>query len=231
MINAKIIHYTKLKDRKIKMLNFLSGTNFLYEFITEFDQEEINKENIKLFYNPDNFKFNLKIKPLWDTNIHQFRYLNLPEISVAIKQILAIKKIAESKENFGIVLEDDVIPNTDNIEDEIAKIIKNVPENWDSIFIGEGCGVDFINFKLQDAQKINEHLFKIKHPATNCADAYILKKSAAQKIYNNILPFQLAFDWELAYQFYYLNMNVYWSHPSLFYQGSKTGIYTSSLGN
>ena len=36
-------------------------------------------------------------------------------------------------------------------------------------------------------------------------------------------------DWELAYIFYKLNMNVYWVYPSIAEQGSKNGMYRSTL--
>jgi GR25 family glycosyltransferase involved in LPS biosynthesis len=228
-MNVFVIHYTKLKERKTKMLDFLSSTNFKYEFITDYDQEEINKENIKLFYLPDEIKFKDKVSPLWDYNFHQFRYLKFPEVSVAIKHILAIKKIAESSEEYGIILEDDALSTTSNLKEKIQEIITNLPNDWDAAFLGEGCGEDFTNFKLKNFQQIHDKIYKANHPATNCAEAYILKKSSAQKIYENIIPFQLPFDWELAYVFYKLKMNIYWAIPQFFAQGSKNGTYNTSI--
>jgi hypothetical protein len=95
--------------------------------------------------------------------------------------------------------------------------------------MGAGCGIDFMNQKIRESCVINENLAQVKHPSTNCAEAYLLKKESAKKIYESIIPFQLVSDWELAYQFYKLDMNVYWSIPPLFYQGSKSGQYNSTL--
>jgi GR25 family glycosyltransferase involved in LPS biosynthesis len=228
-MKAYVIHYTKLKDRKNKIIELLNNTNINYEFITQYDREEINKENIKNFYSPDKQLFESKISPLWDSNIHKFRYLTYGEVSVAIKQINAIKKIAESNEEYSLILEDDVLPTIQNFDSNIEELVKNLPSDWDSVFLGLGCGESFINEKIQKSKKIKNTLFKVTHPATNCAEAYILTKKAANQIYKNILPFQLAFDWELAYHFYNLNMNVYWVNPSIFYQGSISGEYKSSL--
>jgi len=221
-----IIHYTKLEDRKNNILSFLSNTDCDYEFITDYDKEEIEGNK---YYFADEEKFNDKIKNLWDSRIHRFRIINPAEISCTIKHILAIEKIAHQKENIGLILEDDAIPIENNFVDKIQQLIDTAPDNWDSIFMGAGCGIDFMNQKLRESRLINERFAQVKHPSTNCAEAYLLKKESAKRIYDSIIPFQLVSDWELAYQFYKLDMNVYWAIPPLFYQGSKSGEYDSTL--
>ena len=67
------------------------------------------------------------------------------------------------------------------------------------------------------------------HPATNCAEGYLIKKDIARTIYNGAKPFHLISDWELAYQLYAANARVYWWHPSLIEQGSKNGMFKSTL--
>ena len=128
-----------------------------------------------------------------------------------------------------LIVEDDIIPIFEDTFDKIELIVRQAPKSWDSIFLGEGCGNEFIRSKLSKTERISENLFKVPPPSTNCAEAYLIKKESAKKIYESIIPFQLVSDWELAYQFYKLNMNVYWSIPSIFYQGSKSGLYSSTL--
>ena len=154
------------------------------------------------------------------------RRLSDAEISCTIKHILAIKKISEECK-IGLILEDDAIPYSSSFLDEANNSLKEAPDNWDSIFIGNGCGYDFINSK--NKMKISETLFKVSHPATNCAEAYILNKDSARKVYENILPFQQISDWEIACCFGLQNMDVYWRLPSLIYQGSKNGEFKSTL--
>ena len=62
-MNSYIIHYTKLKDRKNSILSFLSKTNYKYEFITQYDKEEIDCNE---YYKPNKRIYNKKVKPLWD---------------------------------------------------------------------------------------------------------------------------------------------------------------------
>ena len=45
-------------------------------------------------------------------------------------------------------------------------------------------------------------MFKIEHPATNCLEAYIVKKSKVDLILDQLIPFNLIIDWELAHQFF-----------------------------
>lgn len=225
-MNSYIIHYTKLKDRKNSVLSYLSKTNYKYEFITQYDREEIDRNE---YYKPNKRIYNKKARPLWNRKINKFRILNPAEVSCAIKHIIAIEKIANQEEEFGLILEDDAVPIDVDFSDKISEIITAAPDDWDSIFIGLGVGISFRNQKLKEASLINERIAKVPHPSTNCAEAYILKKESARKIYKSIIPFQLAYDWELAYQFYKLDMKVYWSILPLFYNGSNNGQYKSEL--
>tara|TARA_Y100000992_G_C21274079_1_gene498843 strand:+ start:1459 stop:2151 length:693 start_codon:yes stop_codon:yes gene_type:complete len=222
-----IIHYSKLNDRKINLDKLLQSKNIQHEYIIEFDKENLTNEIISKYYEDNRSKFNSKVK-LWDQKANKYYKMSLAEISCSIKHIEAIKKIAYGEDEFGLILEDDVIVNNDNY----LKIIDNLvtsKKSWDAIFIGEGMGKKFISEKIGIKRFLPFKLFKIKHPATNCLEAYILKKDSAKEIYENLLPINLVIDWELAYQFYELKMNIYWSKSTLFYQGSKKEIYESTL--
>ena len=75
------------------------------------------------------------------------------------------------------------------------------------LFIGEGIGKGFIKNKV-GKKTFRRKLYDVEHPATNCAEAYFIKKQAANTIYNNIIPFHLISDWELAYQISNLDLKV-----------------------
>lgn len=112
---------------------------------------------------------------------------------------------------------------------KIKKVL-NGDLNWDLLFVGEGIGKSFIKSKLGIKNNIiNSGIYDVNHPATNCAESYFIKKESAQIIYQNILPFNLISDWELAYQIYQLNLCAKWLVPPIFYQGSKSGKYKSEL--
>jgi GR25 family glycosyltransferase involved in LPS biosynthesis len=222
-----IVHYTKLKERKEDLLKILSQIDIPFEFITDYDQEDLDfvKSN---YYNLDQSEYNRKIEIYKKTKYGAppFRILSDAEISCTIKHIIAIKKLSEECE-CGLILEDDAIPYAASFLEEANKSISEAPEDWGSIFIGNGCGDEFIKEKSKNL--VNGSIYNVSHPATNCAEAYILNKSTAEKVYQNMIPFQQISDWELSCCFWLQNINVYWRLPSLIYQGSITGKYKSSL--
>jgi GR25 family glycosyltransferase involved in LPS biosynthesis len=223
-----IVHYTKLTDRYSRLISFLENSKIPYEFITEYDQEDLSTDVLKQHYLADEIKFKEKIDPLWDSNIHKFRILNLPEISCTIKHLKAIEKLSLECPNFGLILEDDVLFDN-NFNNLYKNYISETPSDWDAIFLGEGCGVNFQNEKILNSQKISKNSYLMKHPATNCAEAYLLKPQIASKIYASAIPFQLVSDWEIGYQLYKFDAKTYWWYPSIASQGSRNGLYKSTL--
>lgn len=219
-----IIHYTKLTERKEHILSVLENVNIPYEFIEVYDKENLIGNT---YYNPNEELCENKIRPLWNIREHGFRILNDNEISCTIKHIIAIKKISEECEECGLIIEDDAIPYHNNFITQIEDLILMAPKNWGSIFFGEGCGNDFIG--LKEKEHISGKLFKVKHPASNCAEAYVLHKNSAKIVSESMSSFQLVSDWEMASAFYTNNLDVYWNVPPLFYQGSKSGKFKSTL--
>ncbi|NBO99152.1 MAG: hypothetical protein EBU90_03360 [Proteobacteria bacterium] len=227
--NVYVIHYTKLTERKKSINAFANEFNCPVHFVEKCDREELTPQTVQGVYEPDPVRFESKIAPLWDKNAHRFRHLTPGEISVAIKQLLAVKSIADSGK-CGLILEDDALPIQENFLPSINRVLEHLPNDWDVVFIGEGCGVQEINRKINDNKlEVVNGVCKAKHPATNCAEAYIIKPEVAKQIYKTALPFQLAYDWELAHTIYILNLNAYWAVPPIFTQGSKNGTFVSAL--
>ena len=222
-----IIHYTKLTDRKNYLDNLLKDKNIEFEYISEFDQEELDQNNIALYYRDNEELFNTKSK-IWHKKANKYYVLSPPEISCSIKHIDALRKIANSDKDFGLILEDDAIPYRDNYLSQIENVLSNSIK-WDALFIGNGMGESFRNKKIGYKKYLPIKNVKVSHPATNCLEAYIIKKEIAKKIVDSILPFNLVIDWELAYQFYKLDLNIYWIKKPIFFQGTKEDIYESTL--
>ena len=61
---------------------------------------------------------------------------------------------------------------------------------------------------------IKDHKIVFCAPATNL-------------IINNYYPFNLPYDWELAYKIKKLGLKTKWLYPPIFYQGSITGKFNS----
>ena len=229
-----VVHYTKLKDRYANIEKQRESLNISnpVTYISEFDQEELTDDVLNKYYNNSKEKYEDKVRPLWDVDVHSYRELNKPELSCTIKHIEAVGEIAKNCKEHGLILEDDAVFKTDFIS-SFNNFLSITPEDWDVILMGEGCGNCFINDKVSNLEPHSKDgdksVFKMPHPATNCAEAYLIKSEAAKNVYKSSIPFNLVSDWELGYQFFKFNLNVYWWLPSLVLQGSKTGQYSSTL--
>ncbi len=223
-----IIHYTKLVDRKKYIESILNNLDIEYEFIESYDKEDLDSENIKNFYDDNRGLYEKKVK-LWKERANKYYTLSESEISCTIKHIEALKRIRDGEHEFNLILEDDAIPKYNNFLKYVIPLIRK-SQNWDVLLIGEGMGERFRNSKI-GIRRFNpfKSMFKIDHPATNCLEAYVVKKSKVDLILDELIPFNLISDWELAHQFFIKNMNIYWSKKIIFSQGSKNNLYKSEL--
>jgi GR25 family glycosyltransferase involved in LPS biosynthesis len=228
MLKSFIIHYTKLKERKEFMDYQLSKNPLIdYEYISEFDADDLAIDVIDKFYEKSPEIYKKKTENLWSRADSEYRELNLPEISCTLKHLEAIKR-ASKIDGISLILEDDCC-FSDNFYVKLEKKISLLPDDWDAVFFGVGCGSWFQSQKIKGYKIVAENILKANHPSTNCAECYLVNQESAKRIYENFIPFHMISDWELAYIFYKLNMNVYWVYPSIAEQGSKNGMYRSTL--
>jgi GR25 family glycosyltransferase involved in LPS biosynthesis len=222
MINIKdvyVVHYTKLEERRRKIISQFDGIVDNMVYITDYDQENLSDEVLDKFYKYSVDDWNRKVSDLWDLYQHQPRILNIAEISCTIKHIEAIDMVAKNGD--ALIIEDDLIIK-ENFVEYFNFMIESLPDDWDVIMVGTGC-------EMTAKIETGKILYKMPHPATRCLDSYLISQSAAQKIISTIKPFQLVSDWEVAYHMYLHNLNVYWLEPSPCFQGSEKGVYKSTL--
>ena len=226
MIDCYIIHYTKLVERRGRVVEMLGRRGLNLRFIESFDKEEINGDNIGYFYSWDKERFLYKSGKIFGEGVERYRYLNLGEISCALKHLEAYRNIIEGEGEYALVVEDDVMVVGDM---DLGRVVGGLPCSWDVVFLGEGCGGEYVEKRVKDFDKVGEGLYRAYHPASNCTEAYLVSKKAAKVLYGNMFPFHLPFDWELSYQYFRFNLEIYWVVPWVFSQGSKSGEYVSSI--
>jgi GR25 family glycosyltransferase involved in LPS biosynthesis len=207
-----IIHYKKLIERKQIILSQFEKYNITdYEFI-EIDRDELYNHDISMF---------------------QSNYDNC-QIAISLSHFYAYKQISDKYYN-GLIFEDDVILS-DNFTDILNKYITQLPENYDMLFIGDGCNLHIEEHKLIPNKNIYE---KCLYPtewggdgATRCTHSYIITKTCASKLckYINTLEdkIKLPIDWWLNVAARDNNFKVYWSEPTIVRQGTQYGIFQSS---
>lgn len=213
-----VAHYSKLKDRKQNIETLFKQASFCnYEFVTDEPSDDF-----LLKYNPCEETWYNKVSLMNYNGVIPFRKLSRSDISLIYKHFLIFDKISKSKEELFLVLEDDVIfPK--NISSKINAVLNDVPEDWDFIFLGNGC-----NLRIENSRIKKDVLCYLKaHPASKCTDSYIVKRSAALKILSNWNSFTFPIDFELNNHMFYHDLQVYWVEPPIINQGSQTGLFPS----
>jgi len=215
-----VMHYRPLTERLTHIQSHLRDQNVDYSL---FDMEP--KDDLDDYYLDD---FDIRKSKL--SNFPGNRPTNdvkTSEISLAYKHVRALEDMVHNNIQIALFLEDDVIL-CDNFSDIANKFIDSTPDDWDMIFPGNGCNLRIDPRKLLPGK----NSYKKSHPATKCTDSYFIKLSAAQKILSTIKPFNIAIDWELNYQLFFHDLNVYWFEPFLIQQGSSgagVGIWQTAI--
>lgn len=224
-MRAYVAHYKKLAERKAALEERLKDSDLDVRWV-EYEPTSyiLNK------YTKSKSDWLKKVSPF----VNQygevpFRELKRSEISLLYKHIIILCDIMfdnESKDDYALVLEDDVVL-ADDFEKQIKEVIKEASrlENWDAIFLGNGCNLRISPKQLRPGQR----LYNKNHPAAKCTDSFLIKKSAAIKVYSNLNKFVLPIDFELNYWFWALNMDIYWLEPPIVQQGSQNGLYKSEI--
>ena len=155
--------------------------------------------------------------------------LSLREISIFLNFYIHFKRIlGYYKEGLFMILESDVIC-IDNFN-----LINNLLERLDFTFndcisFGSGCNLEIVN----DTNSNNIEIYK--NSETRCMDSMIFSYDGIQKFVNYIESkiFTTGIDNPIDY---FMNeflkiipFNMYWTSPSLTYQGSQKGIFISNI--
>jgi GR25 family glycosyltransferase involved in LPS biosynthesis len=207
-----IVHYSKLVDRKKHILQQFEKHNITdYEFI-EIDRDELDKQNIDMY---------------------QENY-SKSQIAISLSHFYAYKEISEKYEN-ALILEDDVVLS-ENFSVVLNQYLNQLPQDYDMLFIGDGCNLHIENYKITPNQLIYE---KCLYPtnwggggATRCTDSYIVSKKCAIKICDYIknlsYKINLPVDCWLNIASVDNNFKVYWAEPTIVTQGTQNGLFVTS---
>jgi glycosyl transferase family 25 len=207
-----VIHYKKLVDRKQFILEQFEKYSISdYEFI-EIDRDELYEHNICMF---------------------QENYNNA-QIAISLSHFHAYKQISDKYEN-GFIIEDDALLS-ENFTDILNQYLSQLPENYDMLFLGDGCNLHIENHKLNPNQNIYE---KCLYPtswggdgASRCCDSYIISKKCATQLchYIDNLSYKITspIDWWLNIAARDNNFKVYWAEPTIVTQGTQNGLFTTS---
>jgi GR25 family glycosyltransferase involved in LPS biosynthesis len=205
-----VIHYKALVERKNVMVKALEVSNLGYEFISNYDRENLTKE-IKDRFTPE-----------------------LPSYYIAnfMSHIESFRLIAEQEHPVALILEDDSVPSI-KFKQKSYRYLKKLPEDFDLLYISPGKGNFHIPFHKRRPFKL---IYKKEsnqtkwggHGGSRYADAYFISNKCAMlmcKEFENADKISLTIDWWKNSIIKQNNLKVYWAEPTII----NTNIYETSF--
>jgi len=209
-----VVHYSKLTERKQHMITqFMKKGITDYEFVENFNKEDITPEQYS--------RFTENIKPSM--------------VSVSLKTFWIYNEIAQ-KYSSAIIFEDDIILS-EGFTQKLDMYLKELPNDWDMVFIGDGCGLHIHKRQLIPFKRMYKKEHNISNwgggGCTRCVDSYIVSNNCARKLVNYLNSIENQkidknIDHYLNDVARNLNLNVYWAEPTIVTQGSESGLFKSS---
>lgn len=229
-INFFFIHNTMMREREVTMNQFRAGLS-KYEFsksftlgkvatVESFDPSNIDMKIIQstVNYTPLEDDSPFKKYNAFRKNLHVF------QLSNALKHIKVLEVISqqEGNDDINIVLEDDVSFDPSNVYNLIEKAITAYTKE-SIMFLG------FPNDGQKRVGDMNVLPTKQFFEIIPYNDSYMIDKEAAQKLYNNMMPIRFITNINLNLAIEKSGISSYQVVPNIFVDGSKIGIFTSSL--
>lgn len=236
-LNIYFIHAKHLSNREklmedfkhlIKKYNFINISKCNIHTIEKYDPNSINMELVQKTVNYSPIKdgdesrsqeekqkgleyFNGALK-----NLHVF------QLSNTLKHYEAMKLISENDDNsMNIVLEDDILYE-ERILLNIERVLKECDNNYSMIFLGLPSNI------RSNGKHIFQDINEVYRVLPYC-DSYLISRECAKKMYQEFLPIKWVGNIQLSYLIEKLKINAKITVPNLFMDGSKFGIFLSTL--
>ena len=160
MIKIFTIHYKKLTERKQDIITQLDKFGLHTEFVEQFDRDILQNKNLVIF------------------DCNKLGRDGRASIAITLSHIYCFSKISISNVyNYALILEDDALLS-DNFLDKLNNYITKLPENWDMLFIGDGCKLHIEkHIVTPDINIYKKCLYPTNwggNGATRCTDSYLV---------------------------------------------------------
>lgn len=195
MNNVFIVSLKDQVHRRNLLVNNGINPSFVSNYYEASDFRNIDKNELSSYYNPK------------EAFSRYGRYLRPAEVGCAMSHIKIYEKIVNDELDYGIVLEDDIIPVVDRFEDEVDKIIRLIQEfeleKKSCIFhLGVKNGSDKKSRKVLFSGDFKEsELLRVLASEVDSiwlTHAYIITKKAAKNILINEQKIKyVADDWQI----------------------------------
>ena len=197
----------------------------------EFNKWNLDNNKVKWILEPnkdkidENFRKNVLIQePSYTCGNYMTQgcpNLSNGQISCACKHFLCLKDIIDNNYDYAVIMEDNQFFCGD-IQKRVNLYIEQLNHlypDWDILFdtkwksykdIEEENVINDI-YVYPKSNEIGKHV----HGGTRLAQFYVLNQKYAKFLYENYIPFNNAPDWWMNDLFRKLNINSFWSEPSI----------------
>ena len=199
-----------------------NGDQERYSFMmNQFEQHGIGKENVDIILHPNKNEIT--------DDLHKEIAVNHEKTTkgqscVTYKHYLALKKIAESKCDMGIIIEDNIEFNG-NVYDAIERYIRDMDEYWDILFDSDILSNKMTRFNPPRDKNGKSVIRSPNGSKSKGANFVLIHSRCIHKILNSYLPYILHSDhnynrvinenklisyWAVPYNVHYRNMKSTW---------------------
>jgi len=143
------------------------------EFVTE-SLKKAGIEDYRFFHGLNGYKSGLKATiPYTEDNPNNPEYICPKHIGCTMSHIMLWSALEmTSEDDYWLVLEDDVLFR-DGWREAVDLALKEVPDDWDMIFVGSCCSVGRVG------EQVGKNLYRC-HPL--CTHAYIVRRKALKPL-------------------------------------------------
>jgi hypothetical protein len=217
------LRFNNLNQQIGKLKEILENCNFNFNF-----HQINNPSNSEIEKNLDKYKeiVVLKKEEIEDEDFkNQITPINTCQISNIAKHLKAYELIKNSDDKYHFIIEDDIIIIDEFINNVKTVFKKILTTEYDLILTGIA-----INQEGDDLKLINSfNYFKVL--ISKCS--YFISKDCAIRLIDFLAKFRFPMKLSLSY-FIWQNKETiksFVSNKNLFFEGSKIGIFTSSINN
>jgi len=205
-----ICHYTKLVERKPIVIEQLSKYNLDVEWVTSYDKEDLNIDDISKEL--VNIKKPLSIKEFG--GIHNSRTLRLSELSLTLKHRYIWEQMVLNDIDSCLVLEDDIL-FSDDFVNRFNNQISELSDTYDLVWVGSCCN---LHVPSVDGKFLYETSI-----GSRCTHAYLISKKCAEKMLEFIKTSNYPVDFMFRSAIKDYGLENYWMEPDLISQNPKWG--------
>jgi hypothetical protein len=210
----------QLREQTLKVtLSNIVGSKTLQTqivYIDDFDPDAIDSQVLASM---------VKLEPLQTGKVFDgmVKNLHVKQVSQVLKHYKAYQLFAKSSADWLLVIEDDTL-TSQGVADILNKLMNNSSLQAEFDIINLSCPIPMTIANSEGLHEITQH-FRF----TPTVDAYLVKKEAAIKLAESYIPVHFAQTTQLSFVADKLGLKIGMHVPNLFVNGSKLGVYLSSL--